>query len=203
MSSSFDTPPQFVLASRSPRRVQFLQQAGFVFLTDPADVPEQPGAHEPAADYALRVAFAKAQAAAVRHPALAVLGADTDVVLQGRILGKPGDDAEAAAMLGALSGATHEVVSAVALVQGERRASIVTVTRIEFVRLSRADIADYVASGEPRGKAGAYGIQGRAARFVRNVQGSYTGVVGLPMAETCELLATFGLRPSSTATIAA
>lgn len=195
MFSSLPTSPQFVLASRSPRRVQFLQEAGYRFLTDPADVPEHPGPDEPAADYALRVALAKAQAAAVRHPALAVLGADTDVVLRGRILGKPADNAEAAAMLGALSGATHEVVSAVALVQGGRQASIITVTTMEFTPLSAADIADYVASGEPLGKAGAYGIQGRAARFVRNVRGSYTGVVGLPMAETCELLATFDICP--------
>jgi len=203
MSPLSASSPQFVLASRSPRRVQFLQEAGFSFITDPADVPEQPGTDEPAVDYALRVAVAKARAATARHPTLAVLGADTDVVLKGRILGKPADDAEAAAMLGALSGATHEVVSAVALVQGAHAASIVTVTTIEFVCLSAADIAEYVASGEPMGKAGAYGIQGRAARFVRNVKGSYTGVVGLPMAETCELLATFGLRPPSTATIAA
>lgn len=203
MSLPRSNPPQFVLASRSPRRIQFLDEAGYVFLTDPADVPEQPAPGEAAADYALRVALAKARAAAARHAGLAVLGADTDVVLAGRILGKPADAAEAAAMLGALSGVAHEVVSAVALVQGERIASVVTVSTITFVRLSAADIAGYVASGEPMGKAGAYGIQGRAARFVRSVQGSYTGVVGLPMAETCELLATFGIHAPATATIAA
>lgn len=195
--------PPFVLASRSPRRVQFLQEAGYAFVTDPADVPEHPGVGEPAADYALRVAIAKARTAALRHPDLAVLGADTDVVLQGRILGKPANAQEASDMLGRLSAATHEVISAVAVVQGERLASCITVTRIEFVRLTAADIAAYVASGEPMGKAGAYGIQGLAARFVRSVQGSYTGVVGLPLAETCELLASFGIQPSTGATIAA
>ena len=98
-------------------------------------------------------------------------------------------------MLAALSGRTHEVISAVALVQGARSASVLTCTEIDFIQLSAHDIAAYVASGEPMGKAGAYGIQGAAARFVRNVRGRYTGVVGLPMAETCELLAAFGIHP--------
>ncbi len=189
--------PQFILASRSPRRVQFLHEAGFRFDTDPADVPEIPAPGEPADAYALRVARAKAEAAALRAPGQLVLGADTDVVLAGRILGKPLDAAEAAAMLATLSGQTHAVISAVVLLQGSRCEQIVTSTEIDFVPLTAQDIAGYVASGEPMGKAGAYGIQGGAARFVRCVRGSYTGVVGLPMAETCALLARFGILPAT------
>ena len=183
---------QFILASRSPRRVQFLREAGYVFQADPADVPEQPAHGEAASDYALRVATAKARAVASPLP---VLGADTDVVLTGRILGKPENAAQAAAMLAELSGRSHQVISAVVIVQGARLASALTVTEIDFAVLSERDIAAYVASGEPMGKAGAYGIQGAAARFVRAVRGSYTGVVGLPMAETADLLAGFGIYP--------
>ena len=191
--------PLFTLASRSPRRVQFLREASFAFLTDPADVPECPAPDEPARDYALRVARAKAEAALHRQPQWPALGADTDVVLDGRILGKPADAAEAHTMLTALSGRSHQVISAVVLLHGSRCESVVTCTEIDFVVLSESDIASYVASGEPMGKAGAYGIQGLAARFVREVRGSYTGVVGLPMAETCDLLLRFGISPSATA----
>lgn len=191
--------PQFILASRSPRRVQFLHEAGFVFVTDPADVPEIPAPDEPAAAYALRVAAAKARAAQQAHPTAAVLGADTDVVLDGRILGKPADAADAERMLAALSGRTHQVISAVVLVQGARSGSVITATEIDFAVLTANEIQRYVAGGEPMGKAGAYGIQGGAARFVKSVRGSYTGVVGLPLAETCDLLATFGIRPPAPA----
>lgn len=187
---------QLILASRSPRRVQFLREAGFVFTTDPADVPEIPQPNEPASAYALRVAMAKARAAQARQADAVVLGADTDVVLDGHILGKPADAAEASAMLAALSARTHQVISAVVVLQGERCEQVSTCTEIDFIRLSAAQISDYVASGEPMGKAGAYGIQGGAAGFVRAVRGSYTGVVGLPMAETCELLAAFGMTPA-------
>lgn len=190
---------QLILASRSPRRVQFLREAGFVFTTDPADVPEIPLPNEPASAYALRVALAKARAAQARQPDAVVLGADTDVVLEGRILGKPADAADAGKMLAALSARTHQVISAVVVVQGDRCEQQLTCTEIDFIRLSAEQIAAYVASGEPMGKAGAYGIQGGAARFVRSVRGSYTGVVGLPMAETCELLAAFGITPSGPA----
>ena len=185
---------QFLLASASPRRVQFLREAGYVFATRPADVPETPAAAEAPSAYALRVALAKAKAVQADSPTLC-LGADTDVVLDGRILGKPQDADDAAAMLGALSGRTHQVISAVVVVQGVRVETALTFTEIEFVTLSAREIAAYVATGEPMGKAGAYAIQGAAARFVRNVRGSYTGVVGLPMAETCELLAQFGIHP--------
>ncbi len=192
---------QFILASRSPRRVEFLREAGFVFAIEPADVPEIPLSHEAATDYALRVARAKAVAA--RHATLPTLAADTDVVLDGRILGKPADAAAAAAMLQALSGRSHQVISAVVVLSATQSISAVTVTEIDFVSLSAQQLAAYVASGEPLDKAGAYGIQGLAAQFVRAVRGSYTGVVGLPMAETCELLAQFSIYPRSSRTIAA
>jgi len=187
--------PQFTLASRSPRRVQFLTEAGYRFALDPADVPEVPAPDESPRDYALRVAHAKALAALGRTPQRPALGADTDVVLDGRILGKPADAADAATMLAALSGRRHEVISAVVLTDGPRTEVALTITEIVFATLTPQDIARYVQSGEPMGKAGAYGIQALAARFVREVRGSYTGVVGLPMAETCDLLARFGIQP--------
>lgn len=187
--------PAFTLASRSPRRVQFLREAGFIFAIAPADVPEQPAAGETAIDYALRVARDKALAALQAAPHRPALGADTDVVLEGRILGKPVDASDAAAMLAALSGRAHQVVSAVVITDGLRLETALTVTEVLFATLKPEDIARYVETGEPMGKAGAYGIQGSAARFVREVRGSYTGVVGLPMAETCDLLARFGVGP--------
>jgi len=186
-----DAAPQFILASASPRRVQFLREAGYAFTVQPADVPEHPARGEAAADYALRIAAAKARA--VAHATLPVLGADTDVVLAGRILGKPTDAEDAARMLAALSGTTHEVISALVLRRGGAETSALTVTAIDFVALSAEEIARYIAGGECMGKAGAYAIQGQAARFVRAVRGSYTGVVGLPMAETCALLAAAGI----------
>ena len=184
-------PPQFLLASRSPRRVQLLHEAGYRFEARPADVPEVPKPGETPLDYARRLALAKARALA---GALPVLGADTDVSLDGRILGKPRDAEDACAMLLALAGRSHQVISAVALVAEGREAVVATVTEVEFVPLTRAEALAYWATGEPADKAGAYAIQGRAARFVRAVRGSVTGVIGLPLAETCNLLSEFGIR---------
>lgn len=183
--------PQFLLASRSPRRVQLLQEAGYRFAARPADVPEVPAPAETPLDYARRLALAKARALS---GALPVLGADTDVSLDGRILGKPRDAEDACAMLLSLAGRSHQVISAVALVAGGREAVVATVTEVEFVALTRAEAMAYWATGEPADKAGAYAIQGLAARFVRAVRGSVTGVVGLPLAETCNLLSEFGIR---------
>jgi len=194
LSASAPDGAQFRLASRSPRRVQLLRDAGYRFETAPADVPEIPGAGESPLDYARRLALDKARAAAADLPCL---GADTDVSVDGRILGKPRDAEDAVAMLLALSGRRHQVISAVALVAGARESVIATVTEVEFVHLDRAQALAYWATGEPADKAGAYAIQGLAARFVRAVQGSVTGVVGLPLAESCELLASFGIYPAS------
>ena len=186
---------QLYLASRSPRRAQFLQQLGLRFETLAADVPEQPLPGQSPRDYALTTAVAKAEAAARLAPqALPVLGADTDVSIDGEILGKPRDRGDALAMLERLSGRSHEVCSAVALIAGTRRATAVTVTRVRFGAITPAQAAAYWESGEPADKAGAYAIQGYAARWVRSIDGSYSGVVGLPLYETCELLQDFGVR---------
>jgi septum formation protein len=187
---------QLYLASRSPRRAQFLQQLGLRFETLPADLAEQPAPGQSPRDYALATAVAKARAAALAAPLpLPVLGADTDVSIDGEILGKPRDRDDALAMLGRLSQRTHEVCSAVAVVAGGRCATAVTVTRVSFGAISPAQAAAYWDSGEPADKAGAYAIQGYAARWVRSIEGSYSGVVGLPLLETCELLQQFGLAP--------
>jgi septum formation protein len=186
---------QLYLASRSPRRAQFLQQLGLRFETLAADVPEQPLPGQSPRDYALATAVAKAETAARLAPQpLPVLGADTDVSIDGEILGKPRDRADALAMLERLSGRTHEVCSAVALIAGARRATAVTLTRVSFGAISLAQAAAYWETGEPADKAGAYAIQGYAARWVSSIEGSYSGVVGLPLYETCGLLQDFGVR---------
>lgn len=184
----------FYLASRSPRRQELLKQLGLIFEVLPADIPEEPGPAEAPADYALRMAREKALAAQALAPRpLPVLGADTDVVLDGRILGKPRDRAHALELLAALADREHEVYSAVALVQGERVATRLSVTRVRFGTVTPAAAAAYWDSGEPADKAGGYGIQGLGAQFVREIQGSYSGVVGLPLYETVELLGEFGV----------
>jgi septum formation protein len=185
---------QLYLASRSPRRAQFLEQLGLRFETLPADVPEQPARGQAPADYALATALAKARAAGVVAPlTLPVLGADTDVSIEGEILGKPRDRDDALAMLARLSQRTHEVCSAVVLLAGGRAETALSVTRVSFGAISLAEAEAYWASGEPADKAGAYAIQGRAARWVRRIEGSYSGVVGLPLYETCELLRKAGV----------
>lgn len=187
---------QFYLASRSPRRVELLRALGYRFECLPADVDETPLAGESPAAFAARMALAKARTAAGRAAAaLPVVGADTDVSVDGRILGKPAGRDDALAMLASLSGRGHRVCSAVAVVAGERQEQALTVTEVEFGEVAADDALAYWNSGEPADKAGAYAIQGGAARWVREIRGSYTGVVGLPLLETCELLARFGIRP--------
>lgn len=192
--------PQFYLASRSPRRLELLQQLGLRFEALPADIPEQPHPGEAAAEYARRMARDKARAAQQRAPLpLPVLGADTDVVLDGRILGKPQDRDDALRMLALLSDREHEVYSAVAMVQGARIETALSVTAVRFGPIAPEQAAAYWASGEPADKAGAYGIQGRGAMFVREIKGSYSGVVGLPLYETVILLREFGIDILDTA----
>lgn len=184
----------FYLASRSPRRQELLRQLGLTFEVLPADIPEEPGPAEKPADYALRMAREKALAAQALAPLpLPVLGADTDVVLDGRILGKPRDRAHALETLAALAEREHEVYSAVAVVHAGRVETRLSVTRVRFGAVTPAAAAAYWDSGEPADKAGAYGIQGLGAQFVREIQGSYSGVVGLPLYETVELLGSFGI----------
>jgi septum formation protein len=184
---------QFILASQSPRRRELLRQVGFDFEVRPASVVEvRQGGESPAA-YALRLAQAKARAFGPQ--ARPVLGADTDVVVDDDILGKPRDRDDALAMLARLADREHEVYSAVAVVEGARCESALAVTRVRFGPVSPAQAAAYWAGGEPIDKAGAYAIQGCGALFVREIHGSYSGVVGLPLYETAHLLARFGILP--------
>jgi len=184
------------LASQSPRRRQLLEQIGIRFGTIDVEVAEVRAAGEPPEDYVSRVAREKAGAGLLRLSGVAgavVLGADTEVVLDGDVFGKPDDDAHATAMLGRLSGRTHRVISAVWLLSGGREEHVLHVSEVTFATLSAEDIAAYVGTGEPRGRAGAYAIQGRAAAFVSLLHGSHSSVMGLPLHETAGLLRRFGL----------
>lgn len=184
--------PQLVLASRSPRRSQLLTMLGISHVVAPSEIDETRLRDEAPEPYALRLAEEKARAAS-RDEAL-VLGADTAVVIDDLILGKPRDEHEAERMLAGLSGRTHRVVSAIALLQGDRLERAVDVTHVTFDRLDPDTIRDYVATGEPLDKAGAYGIQGFGAALVRRIDGDFFGVMGLPVRLVLELLARFGYR---------
>ena len=183
-----------ILASASPRRRELLDLFGIDFDVRPADIDESLIDGEDAADYTLRLAVEKAQTVAAGFGGHFVLGSDTTVALDGECLGKPVDADEAVAMLNRLSGSVHEVLSAVALVHpGGVVESRLSTTRVELALLPEGWIQDYVVSGEPMDKAGAYGIQGTAGIWVRRLDGSYSGVVGLPLFETGELLRRAGL----------
>lgn len=182
------------LASASPRRSELLTQIGVVHRQFGCSVDEGVGEGETPEHYVERVTRAKAQAGQVQVPAAAVvLAADTAVVIDGQILGKPRDAAHAATMLRAMSGCTHQVMTAVAVARGERMEVIIVDTRVRFREIEASEIAAYWASGEPADKAGGYAIQGLGAVFVSGIEGSYSAVVGLPLAETAQLLAGFGI----------
>jgi len=186
------------LASQSPRRHELLNLIGVEHGRLDVDVPEvrQPG--EPPADYVNRVAREKAGAGLLKvlaTPRAVVLGADTEVVLGDVVYGKPADDADAARMLRELSGRTHQVITAVWLVSAGREEHAICVSEVRFAQLDEAQIAAYLASGEAKGKAGAYAIQGRAAAFVSHLSGSHSAVMGLPLHETAVLLRKFDLMP--------
>jgi septum formation protein len=192
------------LASASPRRSELLRQIGVPFEVRPADIPETQAPGESADALVLRLAAEKADAVWRRVPAherRPVLAADTAVVLDERVLGKPADEAEAEAMLAALSGRTHRVLTAVALRCGDKAETLLSSSEVRFRATTREERATYCRSGEPLDKAGGYGIQGRAAMFVEHLAGSYSGVVGLPLFETAALLARCGvaLSPARTA----
>jgi len=179
------------LASQSPRRQELLNQIGVHFAVKVADIDETPLAAESAEEHVKRLAFEKANTIAQslsddeRRP---VLGADTIVVIDGQILGKPTDRQAAIEMLTSLSGKTHQVMTAVVLIS-EKHSVCVNVSEVSFRPLDPAEIESYWDSGEPRDKAGAYAIQGMAASFISELKGSYSGVMGLPLYETSELLA--------------
>ncbi len=183
------------LASQSPRRRELLHQLGIEHGVLTVTVPEQRLPGEPPEDYVSRVAREKAGTGllqVVANPRALVLGADTEVVLDDRVYGKPGDAADAARMLRDLSGREHRVLSAVWLLAAGREARALCESRVRFAALSEAEVAAYVASDDWRGKAGAYAIQGRAAAFIEHLDGSYSGVMGLPLFETAQLLRAFG-----------
>jgi septum formation protein len=204
-----------ILASASSRRRELLAQAGFSFRVHPAHIPEDPHPNEDPISYVTRLAREKAQSVFnefavapgldsetwestnpksesghLDHDvrSLAVLGADTTVTLDNQILGKPGDPADAARILRLLSGRTHRVITGVALVTAERTQVASEVTAVKFLTLSEEEIAAYIATGEPMDKAGAYAIQGRAARWIPRIEGDYFNVVGLPIAIVSTLL---------------
>lgn len=182
------------LASASPRRRELLEQIGVRFEVMIAPVDESRHSDEAPELYVSRMALEKARAGLARRAAARpVLGADTAVVVDGDVLGKPRDRADALNILQRLSGRTHHVYTAVALVDDEREASRLSVSAVSFRVLSEDERARYWVSGEPADKAGAYAIQGRGAVFVSRIEGSYSGVTGLPLFETAELLRAFGV----------
>lgn len=185
------------LASRSPRRGELLGQIGIGFDVLPSDVDESVLAEEAPEHYVLRLAKEKASVCVQRLaeqglPLRPVLAADTTVCIDGMILGKPESDTDAAAMLRRMSDRWHVVHTAVAVADKDRVEVALSSTQVELAPLSDADIAAYIASGEPRDKAGSYGIQGLAGTFIRRIEGSYSGVMGLPIYETAQLLKQFG-----------
>jgi len=171
-----------VLASASPRRQELLRSAGIDFVVQPAHLPEEPLPGEKAQDCAERLARAKALAVAAQRPQDIVLGADTVVVIDGQILGKPTDAADAARMLRLLSGRSHDVITGVCVVAGGQWSVARETTAVTMSEISEQEIAEYIATGEPMDKAGAYAIQGIASGWIPRIEGDYSNVVGLPTA---------------------
>ena len=199
---------EIYLASRSPRRLELLQQMGIacktVLLRDETsrlrDVDERPLPGENPYIYVERMAKMKAEIGVLRArqralPVMPMLGADTIIVFNGTIFGKPSDSADAKRMLKLLSGTQHEVLTSVAITDGTRMLHDTSISRVRFRDLTDSEINNYIASGEPTGKAGAYGIQGIAAVFIERLEGSYSGVMGLPIFETSMLLSQYGIKP--------
>jgi len=192
-----------ILASSSPRRRELLTQAGFDFALEVADINEDPQPGEPPATYVQRLAVEKAQAVWDRHKntdnpsdPITVLGADTTVVLDGQILGKPATSSDARRMLEQLSGRTHQVLTGIAAITRNVTVSDVEVTQVFFDLIHPDELTHYLSTGEPLDKAGAYGIQGYAARWIPRIEGCYFNVVGLPLARTLALLAKAKHGPS-------
>jgi septum formation protein len=193
--TTFRDRAELVLASASPRRIELLALIGITpDRIDPADIDETPLKDETPSRLAVRLARTKAQAVAARAPGAVVLAADTVVAVGRRLLEKPADEAEAEKFLRLLSGRNHRVFTGVAVATGETVRHRVVDTRVAIKRLSDAEIADYVAGGDWKGKAGGYGIQGPAAAFVLKIVGSHPAVMGLPLPETVNLLAGAGWR---------
>lgn len=188
------TTSNLLLASASPRRSDLLQQMGVGFTVLAVDIDESRHGDEPPVDYVSRLAMEKARAGYLRQEAkLPSLGADTIVVFDGQIFGKPQDQEQAATMLMTLSGKLHSVITAVAVDNGTSTEIRISETRVKFRTITESECLTYWNTGEPEGKAGAYAIQGRGGVFVEKLEGSYSGVVGLPLAETEQLLKLFSV----------
>lgn len=179
-----------ILASASPRRAELLRNAGISFTVEPAHIPEQPLPGEPPLQYAQRLARDKARAVYARHSDDVVLGADTVVVVDEHLLEKPQDATDAARMLSLLSGRAHQVITGVCLVAKGYEKTEAETTEVRFSVLSESEIANYVQTGEPMDKAGAYAIQGMASRWVERIDGCYFNVVGLPVPSLYRMLRT-------------
>jgi septum formation protein len=177
-----------ILASSSPRRAELLRAAGIPFEVFPVEVDETPARLEPPGEHVRRLAREKADAGFAQHPTAVVLAADTIVLISGEMLGKPRDAKDAIRMLRVLSGREHEVLTGVAIVSSRNNAVEVARTRVWVTPLTDQEIVDYVATGEPLDKAGAYGIQGLGSKFIDRIQGSYSNVVGLPVSLVYRLL---------------
>ena len=184
--------PLIYLASRSPRRVELLQQIGILCVTLPTDIDETQSLNESPIDYVMRLARQKAEAClqtlTPEQRLSPIIAADTTVVLDGQVLGKPEDDNDARQILTRLSGRVHQVHTAVALAFNNQIEVVLSTTVVEMMDLSVAQIEAYIASGDHRDKAGSYGIQGAAGAWIKRIEGSYTGVMGLPLYETAALL---------------
>jgi septum formation protein len=185
---------RLILASASPRRRELLARAGYAFDVDPVGVDETPHPAEAAARYVERLAREKALAGAARHPGRIVVGADTTVVIDDEILGKPADAGEAASMIRRLSGRSHEVLTGVAVASGDDVRSLVATTIVWMEPWPEAELAAYIATLEPFDKAGAYAIQGVAGRFIPRIEGDEDTVVGLPVGMLADLLRTLPVR---------
>jgi len=179
---------RLILASSSPRRRELMTQAGFTFDVLASNIDETRHSGESPIDYVQRLALEKASAVAALHPNAIVLGADTTVVLEGEVMNKPTDLADAERMLQALSGKTHQVHTGLAVVTASSRRSHVETTDVIFREITPAELATYLASGDAFDKAGAYGIQGYAARWIPRIEGDYFNVVGLPLSAVVDLL---------------
>jgi septum formation protein len=177
-----------ILASASPRRSELLRNAGIAFEVDPADIHEEPLAGEAPVDYAQRLARDKAKVVLARHPDALVLGADTVVVVDEHLLEKPLNADDAKRMLRLLSGRAHQVITGVCLLSPNFECTEAEITEVVFKSMSEQEIGEYIASGEPMDKAGAYGIQGMASRWVERIDGDYFNVVGLPVARAYRML---------------
>jgi septum formation protein len=183
-----------ILASASPRRAELLRNAGISFTVEPAHIPEQPLPGEPPLQYAQRLARDKARAVYARHSDDVVLGADTVVVVDEHLLEKPQDATDAARMLSLLSGRAHQVITGVCLVAKGYEKTEAETTEVRFSVLSESEIANYVQTGEPMDKAGAYAIQGMASRWVERIDGCYFNVVGLPVPSLYRMLRTLEIK---------